>query len=54
MAKYMLIGLGVVVIVFLTMNYWSKLSDKIKNKTIASIFGIIAIAFVVVLGLLFI
>jgi len=54
MAKYMLIGLGVVVIAFLTMNYWSKLSDKTKNKTIASIIVLIAIAFVLVLGLLFI
>ena len=54
MPKYILLGLAVVVIVFLTMNLWSKLSDKAKNKTIASIFGIIAIAFVVILGLLFI
>ncbi len=54
MAKYILLGLGVVVILFITMNYWSKLSDKTKNRTIASIFGVIAIAFVVVLSLLFI
>ena len=54
MAKYILLGLGVVIILFITMNYWSKLSDKTKNRTIASIFGVIAIAFVVVLSLLFI
>ena len=54
MAKYILIGLGVIITVFLAMNYWTKLTDKTKNKTIASIFGLIAIAFVVVLGLLFI
>jgi len=54
MPKYILIGLGVIIIVFLVMNFWSKLSDKSKNKTIASIFGIIAIVFVVVLGLLFV
>ena len=54
MPKYILIGLGVIIIVYLIMNLWSKLSDKSKNKTIASIFGIIAITFIIVLGLLFI
>ena len=32
------------------MNYWPKLQETTKNKVIASIFGIIAIAFVLVLG----
>tara|TARA_Y100000590_G_scaffold397429_1_gene478969 strand:- start:72 stop:236 length:165 start_codon:yes stop_codon:yes gene_type:complete len=54
MPKYILLGIAIIVILFLTMNLWTKLSDKAKNKTIASIFGLIAIAFVVVLGLLFI
>ena len=54
MPKYILLGLGVIIIIYVTMNLWSKLSDKSKNKTIASIFGIIALAFIVVLGLLFI
>ena len=54
MPKYILIALIVVIGVFMAMNYWPKLQENTKNKLIASIFGIIAIAFVVVLGLLFI
>ena len=54
MPKYILIGLIVVVATFMIMNYWPKLQETTKIKAIASIFGIIAIAFVVVLGLLFI
>ena len=54
MPKYIIIGLVVVVGIFVIMNYWSKLQETSKNKVIASIFGIIAIAFVIVLGLLFI
>ena len=54
MPKYILIGLIVVIGTFVAMNYWSKLQETTKNKAIASIFGIIAIAFVVVLGLLFV
>ncbi len=52
MPKYILIGLGITLIIFFTMHLWTKMSDKAKNKTIASIFGLIAITFVVVLGLL--
>ena len=54
MPKYILIGLIVVIATFMVMNYWPKLKENTKNKAIASIFGIIAIAFVVVLSLLFI
>ena len=54
MPKYILIGLVVVIATFMIMNYWPKLKETAKKKAIASIFGIIAIAFVVVLGLLFI
>ena len=54
MPKYILIGLIVVIGAFIIMNYWPKLQETTKNKVIASIFGIIAITFVVVLGLLFI
>ena len=54
MPKYILIGLIVVIGTFIIMNYWPKLQETTKNKVIASIFGIIAITFVVVLGLLFI
>ena len=52
MPKYMLIGLGVTVILFFAMHYWSKLSDKSKKKIIIIIFGLIAVLFVLILGLL--
>ena len=52
MPKYILIGLIVVVGTFMIMNYWPKLQDTTRNKIIASIFGIIAIAFVVLIALL--
>ena len=52
MAKYILIGLGVTIIIFFTMHFWSKMSEKAKNKAIASIFGVIAIGFVALLVLL--
>ena len=52
MPKYLLIGLLVVVGTFMIINYWPKLQEKTKNKIIASIFGIIAIGFVVLLILL--
>jgi len=52
MPKYILIGLGVTIIVFFTMHFWSKMSDKTKNKAIKSIFGIIGIGFIVLLILL--
>tara|TARA_Y100000588_G_scaffold340998_1_gene384729 strand:+ start:276 stop:440 length:165 start_codon:yes stop_codon:yes gene_type:complete len=54
MPKYILLGLVVIIVTFMIMNYWPKLQETTKNKVIASIFGIIAIAFVLVLGLLFI
>ena len=52
MPKYILIGLIVVVGTFMIMNYWPKLKETTKNKIIASIFGIIAIGFVVLISLL--
>ncbi len=52
MPKYLLIGLLVIVGTFMIMNYWPKLQEITKNKIIASIFGIIAIGFVVLLALL--
>ena len=52
MPKYLLIGLIVVIGIFLIMNYWPKLQETTKNKIIASIFGIIAIGFVVLISLL--
>ena len=52
MPKYILIALIIVIGTFMIMNYWPKLLDKTKNKLIASIFGIIAIGFVVLISLL--
>ena len=52
MPKYILIGLLVVIGTFMIMNYWPKLQETTRNKIIASIFGIIAIAFVVLIVLL--
>ena len=52
MPKYILIGLLVIMGSFMIMNYWPKLQDATKNRVIASIFGIIAIAFVVLIALL--
>ena len=52
MPKYALIGLIVVIGTFLIMNYWPKLKETTKNKIITSIFGVIAIGFVVLISLL--
>ena len=52
MPKYVLIGLVVVVGTFMIMNYWPKFKDTTKNKIIASIFGIIAVGFVVLISIL--
>ena len=52
MPKYVIIGLAIPILLFIIMNVWSKISDKTKNKIIASVFGIIAIGFVVLIGLL--
>ena len=52
MPKYILIGLLVVIGTFMIMNYWPKLQETTKNRIIASIFGIIAIVFVILIALL--
>ena len=52
MPKYILLGLGVTIITFFIMHYWSKMSDKMKNKAIASIFAVIGIGSIVLLVLL--
>ena len=52
MPKYLMIGLIVVVGTFLIMNYWPKLDKTRKNKIIISIFGVIAIGFIVLISLL--
>ena len=52
MPKYILLGLIVVIGTFMIMNYWPKLQETTKNKIISSIFGLIAIGFVVLISLL--
>ena len=52
MPKYILIGLLVVIGSFMIMNYWPNLKDTTKNRIVASIFGIIAIGFVILIALL--
>ena len=52
MPKYILIGLMVVIGTFIALNYWPKLRETTKNKLITTIFGIIAIGFVVLISLL--
>ena len=32
MPKYILIGLAVIIILFFTMHFWSKMSEKTKNQ----------------------
>ena len=52
MPKYILIGLVVVIGLFIIMNYWPKIKETNRNRIIASIFGIIAVGFVVLISLL--
>ena len=52
MPKYIIIGLIVVMGSFLIMSYWSKIKEQTRNKIIASIFGIIAVGFIILLSLL--
>jgi len=52
MPKYLLIGLIVVIGTFMIMSYWPKLEEITRNRIIASIFGVIAIGFVVLITLL--
>ena len=52
MPKYLLIGFIIVIGTFMIMNYWPKLQEITKNKIITSIFGLIAIGFVVIISLL--
>jgi len=50
--KYILIGLIVVIGTFMIMNYWPKIEETSRNRIIASIFGFIAVAFVILIALL--
>ena len=52
MPKYIIIALIIVVSAFIIINYWPKISEQTRNRLIASIFGIIAIGFVILISLL--
>ena len=52
MPKYIIISLIIVILTFLIMNYWPRFKETTKNKIIASIFGIIAIGFTILIALL--
>ena len=39
MPKYLLIGLGVMAILFISMHYWGKLSNQGKNRVLMIIFA---------------
>ena len=52
MPKYLLIGLGVMIILFLSMHYWGKLTDQGKNRVLMLIFGVFFISIFVLLYLL--
>ena len=52
MPKYIIISLIVVAVTFLVMNYWPKFKETTKNRIIASIFGIIAVGFIILISLL--
>ena len=52
MPKYLIIGLLVVIVTFVIMNNWPKLQETTKNRIIASIFGVIAIGFVILISIL--
>ena len=52
MPKYIFIALIIVIGTFIIMNYWPKVKETTRNRIIASIFGIIAIGFVVLISLL--
>ena len=52
MPKYIVIGLAIPIIIFLAMNYWSKITDLAKKRILLVIFGIFLISIFVLLILL--
>jgi len=52
MPKYIVIGLAIPIIIFLAMNYWSKITDLTKKRILLVIFGIFLISIFVLLFLL--
>ena len=49
MPKYILLGLGVPLIIFLVMYFWSKIKEKTKNQILMIIFGLFLISIFVLL-----
>jgi len=52
MPKYLIIGLAIPIIIYLTMNYWTKITDLTKKRILLVIFGIFLISIFVLLFLL--
>ncbi len=52
MPKYIVIGLAIPIIIFLAMNYWSKITNLTKKRILLFIFGIFLISIFVLLFLL--
>ena len=52
MPKYLLLGLGIPLLIFLFMYYWSKFSDLTKNRILMIIFGVFFISIFALLFLL--
>ena len=52
MPKYVIIGLAIPILLFIIMHFWGKFNDKTKNRIVALVFGVIAVAFVVLISLL--
>ena len=53
MPKYILIGLGVMLILFVSMHFWGKLTNQGKNRVLMLVFGGFLISIFVLLYLLF-
>ena len=52
MPKYILIGLSVMLVLFVSMHYWGKLSVQAKNRALMIVFGFFFISIFVLLFLL--
>jgi len=52
MPKYIVIGLAIPIIIFLAMNYWSKITELTKKRILLVIFGIFLISIFLLLFLL--
>ena len=52
MPKYILIGLGVPILIFIMIHFWSKFNDKTKNRILMIIFGVFFISIFLLLYLL--